>query len=54
MAEDPKKKPVDPKVGAYDTPEKSGGDGGGTGLIITIVVVVLALLLILWLFTDVI
>ena len=53
MAEDPKK-PVDPKVGAYDKPEKDGGDGGGKGLMITIVLVVLALLLILWLFTDVI
>lgn len=48
MAQDPKK-PVDPKVGAYDKPEKRGG----TGAIVTIIVVVLALLLILWLFTDI-
>jgi hypothetical protein len=42
MANEPKK-PVDPKVGAYEKPEQRGG----TGVIVTILLVIVAVLLIL-------
>jgi hypothetical protein len=47
MPQDPKK--VEPKVGAYEKPQRAGG----TGTIVTVVVIILAVLLILWLFTDI-
>ncbi|MBA2665595.1 MAG: hypothetical protein H0U69_01010 [Trueperaceae bacterium] len=50
MAQDPKHR-VDPKVGAYGKPDKSGA---GSGPIIGIVVAIIVVLLLLWQFTDII
>ncbi len=47
MAKEPKQ--ADPKVRAYDKPER----GGNATPIITAVVLIVAVLLILWLFTDI-
>jgi hypothetical protein len=47
MPQEPKR--GDPKVRAYDKPER----GGNTTPIITAVVIIIAILLVLWLFTDI-
>jgi hypothetical protein len=51
MAQEPNtKRPVEPKVGAYSTPDRRGGAGTIIGILAVLVVV----LLVLWAFTDII